>query len=71
MWEGFVYVIDLTKSDFQNAEVFNLQLKTATPYYGGTGATIPIFRWSVSNHLPLWGIGSGCRDEGFHGISDD
>lgn len=47
-----VYVIDLTRSDFQNAEIFTLQLQTATPYYGGTGATIPVFRWSVANHLP-------------------
>ena len=48
-----IYAIDLTKTDYAEAQVFSIQFDKATPWFAGySGATIPVMEWATSNHLP-------------------
>lgn len=57
-----VFCLDLTGTQYDEAEVFSIQMSDATPYYAAySGATIPFINWSTSNILPP-GVNGGDVD---------
>lgn len=49
-----VFCLDMTMGVYSDAEIFDIQYSSATPYFHAySGATLPVFRWATSNHLPV------------------
>jgi len=48
-----VYALDMTKGEFAEAQIWNVQYALATPYYTAfSGATVPPIKWAISNYMP-------------------